>query len=135
MRVVIDTNIIISAAIKDRVPEKVILWITKQPNISWVISEEILDEYINVIKRPKFHLNEKQISNWLDLIYQSVTIVKPFKKIVFSPDKLDAMFIECALFCNADYIITGDAHFENIEKEFNVKVINIKEFFDTFVNN
>jgi len=35
MRVVVDTNILISAAIKDRIPEKVILWIVANPSVLW----------------------------------------------------------------------------------------------------
>jgi predicted nucleic acid-binding protein len=45
MKVIIDTNIIFFQQISRRIPEKVILWVIKQPNVHWFISKEILDEY------------------------------------------------------------------------------------------
>ena len=45
MRVVVDTNVLVSAALKDRDPEAVILIIVEQPDFEWVVSSEILDEY------------------------------------------------------------------------------------------
>ncbi len=45
MRVVIDTNILVSAAIADRNPEAVILFVGVNSEFEWVVSAEILSEY------------------------------------------------------------------------------------------
>lgn len=44
MRVVIDTNILVSAAVADRNPETVILFVAVNPEFEWVVSPEILSE-------------------------------------------------------------------------------------------
>ena len=42
MRVVVDTNIVVSAILRDRLPERVILFIIARPDFEWVASQEIL---------------------------------------------------------------------------------------------
>ena len=42
MRVVVDTNDVVSAVLRDRVPEKVLLFIITRPDFEWVASPEIL---------------------------------------------------------------------------------------------
>lgn len=39
MIIIIDTNILVSAAISGRKPESVINWIINQPDYQWVVSE------------------------------------------------------------------------------------------------
>lgn len=134
MRVVVDTNILISAAIKDRIPEKVILWIVANPLVFWFISDDILSEYVGVISRPKFKLSTSDIYKWTELILDSTTIENPVNKIDFPQDLLDAKFIECAVHSNLDYIITSDRHFKDVEKLFNIKIISVNSFYEEFVN-
>jgi len=49
VKIVIDTNILVSAILKDRVPEDVLLFITDTPEFEWIASEEILAEYKEVL--------------------------------------------------------------------------------------
>ena|GEM_PF-2833974 len=49
MRVVIDTSVLVSAAIRDRLPEQVLLWCVAQPRLEWLVTAESLEEYIEVI--------------------------------------------------------------------------------------
>ena len=59
MKIIIDTNIVISAALKDGIPEQVILLVSANPEkYYWFVSPEILREYREVIKRKKFNLSE-----------------------------------------------------------------------------
>ena len=48
MKVVIDTNILVSAAIRDGIPEIVIQFIVDRPEFEWIVSQEIMTEYIEV---------------------------------------------------------------------------------------
>lgn len=59
--VVIDTGILVSAALRDRDPEKVVLWIIAQPDWVWNATDEILAEYRDVLGRPKFKLTTSQL--------------------------------------------------------------------------
>ena len=56
MRAVIDTSVLVSAALRDRDPETVILWIAAQADWEWVFSPEIMGEYKEVLSRDKFRL-------------------------------------------------------------------------------
>ena len=45
MRVVIDTNILVSAVIRDRLPGRVLLWCLRRADIDWLVTQAIMDEY------------------------------------------------------------------------------------------
>ena len=45
MKVVVDTNVLVSAAFRDRNPERVLLYIVRDSQIEWVVSNEILGHY------------------------------------------------------------------------------------------
>ena len=77
MKVVIDTNIIVSAALRDRDPEAVILFVAEQPDFEWIVSEEILEEYKAVLSRPKFGLPEEVWHQWGKAFDKFTTLVEP----------------------------------------------------------
>ncbi|WP_287636295.1 MULTISPECIES: putative toxin-antitoxin system toxin component, PIN family [unclassified Microcystis] len=54
MKVVIDTNILVSAILKGRLPRTVIQFVIESNKIEWIVSEAILTEYLDfpVDKRP-----------------------------------------------------------------------------------
>lgn len=56
MRVVIDTNVLVSAVFKDKSPETIIRFVVAHPDFEWVASEAILNEYKTVLARSKFGL-------------------------------------------------------------------------------
>jgi len=58
MRVVVDANVLISAAFRDRLPEDVILFLVDSPDMDWVATEKIVQEYRDVLRRKKFGLTE-----------------------------------------------------------------------------
>ncbi len=49
MKVVIDTNVLVSAVLKGRVPREVIQVIFDNPDLQWIASEEIIGEYKEVL--------------------------------------------------------------------------------------
>ena len=54
MKVIIDTNVVVSAVLRDRDPETVILFLAEQSDFQWIVSQPILAEYKNVLGREKF---------------------------------------------------------------------------------
>jgi predicted nucleic acid-binding protein len=44
VRVVVDTNVVVSAALKDRDPEAVLVHVVERSEIEWVATREIIDE-------------------------------------------------------------------------------------------
>jgi len=72
MKVVIDTNILVSAAIRDGIPEIVIQFIVDHPEFEWIASQEIMTEYTEVLQRRKLKLSAEVQQEWIDLL-QTVT--------------------------------------------------------------
>lgn len=68
MKVVIDTNVLVSAVLKDRDPEKVVLYIASQPDFDWIVSPQILKEYKDVLARDVFGLPADVLQTWFSLL-------------------------------------------------------------------
>jgi len=134
MRVVIDTNILVSAAIAGRKPASVITWVINQLDYEWVVSEEILAEYLEVLSRRKLKLTDVQKERWLDLIQCSTKLIDVSIEIDFPRDQKDAKFIACALSANADFLITGDRDFTEVQSLENTLIISVSMFAESIVN-
>ncbi|MDZ8080320.1 MAG: putative toxin-antitoxin system toxin component, PIN family [Nostoc sp. DcaGUA01] len=111
MKVVIDTNIVVSAAIADKNPEAVILFMIANSAFEWVVSADILAEYKEVLKRPRLKLTEAQYQRWVYLIDSVTTLIDVDLEVDFPRDRKDAKFLACAIAAEADFFITGDADF------------------------
>ena len=128
MRVVIDTNVVVSAALKDRVPEEVILFIVGHPEFDWIGTTEIVNEYNSVLSRKKIGLPQETIQKWADTFERRIIPVEVNKKIDFPRDQKDAKFLACAISSNAKYLITGDKDFADAYKVGVTTVISVAEF-------
>jgi putative PIN family toxin of toxin-antitoxin system len=134
MRVVIDTNILVSAAIAGRKPASIITWIINQPDYEWVVSEEILAEYQEVLSRRKLKLTDVQKERWFNLIQGSTKLIDVSIEIDFPRDQKDAKFIACALSANADFLITGDRDFTEVQSLENTLIISVSLFAELIIN-
>ena len=109
MRVVIDTNILISAMLKDRSPEAAILCVVSRPDFEWVVCSDILQEYLEVITRAKFAFSKDLLNRWRDILTQAtVSIEAPQIAIDFPRDRKDARFLSCAMAAAADFCAARD---------------------------
>lgn len=132
MRVVIDTSVLVSAAIRDRLPERVVLWCVAQEDVEWLVSPEILDEYINVVNRPKFQLSAATIAWWMDLLSRRTRVILPAVDIPFPRDRKDARFLMCAESGGADALITGDGDFSEARSLVSATIMNVRQFAERF---
>ncbi len=135
MKVIIDTNIVVSAALKDRTPEKVILFVLATPEFTWTASAEIVGEYTTVLNRRKFKLSDETIQKWQSTFERRVKLVEVSHDVDFPRDQKDSKFLACALSVNADYLITGDKDFEESHKAGVTTVISVSEFKRLIVDN
>jgi len=69
MKVLIDTNVLLSAALRDRLPEQVVLHLATHDEWIWLVTAEIVNEYVNVLARPKF----TRIATFLSTFVRSLT--------------------------------------------------------------
>ncbi len=128
MKVVIDTNVVVSGALRDRLPEEVILFVCAHPEFDWIATPEIIAEYLAVLRRDKFRLPADLIQQWADLFDQMITAVEAQGTVDFPRDQKDAMFIACALSSDADYFITGDKDFGEARRIGVTTVLSASQF-------
>ena len=94
------------------------------------VSNEILEEYIEILQR----LTDNETAEYVvKTILNSpfVELITPFyhfNLITVDPD--DNKFVDCAVFANADFIVSDDKHFKDLENiDFpRVLVVRLEEF-------
>jgi putative PIN family toxin of toxin-antitoxin system len=118
-RIVIDTNVLISAAIQPRGLPAQLLELVAGHTVELCVSEEVLAEYSEVFRRAKFAgLDPQRVARLLTVIAEEATLVRPANRLAESPDESDNRFYECAAAAKADYIVTGNArHFNKPYKK------------------
>jgi putative PIN family toxin of toxin-antitoxin system len=113
-RIVLDTNVLISAAIQPcSLPAQVLELIASRA-VELCISEELFAEYSEVFGRAKFAgLAPHLVTRLLTLVADEATLVTPANRLTQSPDESDNRFYECVAASEADYIVTGNIrHFK-----------------------
>ena len=128
MKVIVDTNVLVSAIICDNIPEQVIMWIVSQPVIEWVATAEIVREYKDVLQRKKFNLPSDVIDNWFHLFDEELVLMSPKIEVNFPRDVKDAKFLECALESKADIFITGDRDFTEAQALISTQIMSVSQF-------
>lgn len=128
MRVVVDTNVVVSAALKDRNPEAVLVHVVEQPQFEWVATQEILEEYLEVLARPRLALSDEVITRWREVFGRNVVLVEASTPLLFARDRKDEKFLACALATAADYLITGDRDFGEASQLVDTRVVSVSQF-------
>ena len=127
LRLVLDTNIVVSAALNPDGLERtvVILAITKPAAL--YVSQPIIAEYRDELRRPKFNLPKGARRQLLQLILNHARVLTPSARPQVTTDPDDNMFLECADAARADYLVTGNTrHFP--ELWIGTKIITSSQF-------
>ena len=130
MRIVLDTNVLVSAFLNPRRNPARVLRLIIQGDVSIVFNESILAEYYEVLKRPKFDFDSEAVLIVIDYI-RSIGISAPsLARSITLPDQGDETFLEAALATQADALITGNI--KHFPKKYcqGQKVITPREFLD-----
>ena len=108
---VIDTNVLISAMLKWNSVPGTIMELVFNGTILPLLNKSIMEEYQNVLSRPKFHLNEEIINTILTEINQLGIYLDAPKMNILLPDPKDIIFYEIVVKGreNEDtYLVTGN---------------------------
>lgn len=127
LRLVIDTNVLVFAAIKPTGLQRTVflLAITKPARL--YISRPIFQEYSEILARPELQIRKGLRRQLLQLIKNHSYFVTPTRRLEVTLDPEDNIFLECADIAGADYLITGNQkHFPRLWKK--TKVITSREF-------
>lgn len=132
MKVVIDTNIFVSSFFGGN-PRKIIdLW--KNEKITLCLSNAILDEYIDVLRRIGMK-DESELEELLSLFSSGFNILfttKTPKIKIIKNDPDDDKFIECAIALKADAVITGDREVLAIKEYMGIKILTPQQFLGVY---
>jgi putative PIN family toxin of toxin-antitoxin system len=132
MRVVVDTNVVVSAILRDRNPERAVMHLVESTDWDWVASADILAEYRAVLRRPKFGLPAAVLERWEERFRKAIALWPVTLPPEFQRDPTDAKFIACVLASEADYLLTGDRDFESATGFPGVHPIGTSQFVSRF---
>ena len=132
MKVVIDTNIFVSSFFGGK-PRKIIdLW--KNEKITLCLSNTILDEYIDVLRRTGLN-DEYELEELLSLFssgFNILFITKTPQIHIIKNDPDDDKFIECAVAFKADAVITGDREVLAIKEYKGIRILTPQQFLEHY---
>ena len=129
VRIVLDTNVLISGIFWSGTPSKILdLWVNDKFQL--LTTQPILEEYNNTLNRISKGKKDNLVNAWMLFIVENSVVVNIKKKFKLSADPDDDKFIDCAVSGNADFIVSGDAHLLDLKSVLNVKIIKPNIFFD-----
>lgn len=131
MKVVIDTNVLVSSFLGTGAPREIInYW--KAGEITICLTQEILDEYIKVLERlgvstePELTEILKLFASGYYVEYRSVVAAVQ----VIKEDPADNKFIAAAVAMGARYVISGDRHLKNLGNYMRIECVSPRLFIE-----
>ena len=129
LRLVVDTNVLVSAALKSESLQRTVLLLAMTRPARLYVTEPILEEYAEVLARRELGIRRGLRLQFLQLIHNRSQIVQPRLRLNAASDPDDNRFVECADAALADYLITGNLrHFPRFWKA--TKVVTAREFME-----
>lgn len=127
LRIVVDTNIVVSAALKPDGLQRTVLLLAITKPARLYVSNGVLAEYRVVLSCSEFQIRKGLRQQLPDLIRKRAHLVNPVRTVQAANDPADNIFIECADAARADYLVTGNVrHFPRYWK--NTKIVTSREF-------
>jgi putative PIN family toxin of toxin-antitoxin system len=108
LKVVVDSNVLVSAFLKPGGKPAKILRLVLQGDLEIVVNEPILNAYEEVLSRPKFDLPPNKVIYILGFIRSRATKAPALVESFQLPETSDEPFLEAALATKADALVTGN---------------------------
>ena len=127
LRIVLDTNVLVSAFVSGGKPEE-LLNLASHRRYVLLLSRESLRELTGALRYPKFTITNHEIANASQALMRTGKIidVTSSRKIV-PDDPDDNILINLALDGHADYIVTGDTHLLALERYKGIKIVGVDD--------
>jgi uncharacterized protein len=130
MKVVLDTNVVVSALLFEGTVSRIHeLW--KSGAIIPVANKAMIEEYARVFSYRKFSLAEEEIAALLDEeIFPYLSVIRmSSKKIPHPPrDPGDISFLQAAMECGARYLVSGDPHLLVLNGKYPFSIVTPSNF-------
>ena len=105
---VYDTNVIVSAILKPGSIPASLVGLAMGGPVKLFLTHAVLEEYREVLKRPKFGFDPSSVDAFLQDIEKACQMVYPTKRVRSALDEPDNRFLECAKATKAHYLVTGN---------------------------
>jgi len=129
LKVVFDTNVIVSAALKEQSLPALLLSLGLEAKVKFFVSTELINEYQKVLLRPRLKLNKKDCMELIERIQEKALMIHPKKTLsILKADEPDNRILECALEAKADFMITGNKKHFPFEQFKGTKIVSPREF-------
>ena len=133
LKVVVDTNVIVSGAIRKSGPPFAIISAWRDGQFILVTSRSLIREVVTVLNytkiKGKYTLSEEQIKKAIKNL-ENYSVITPdrLKVRVIKEDPNDDMIIRAALEGEADYIVSGDRHLKALREYQGVQIVSPAAF-------
>lgn len=125
-RVVLDSNILISALIFKGKPDRVVTLAQRQ--IFQAVTSEVLLAELYKVLTDKFIYSQSEIVMFDANLRSFTEVVMPTESLAVVDDETDNRVLEAAIAGNCDYIVTGDKLMLALGKYKKIKILSVNEF-------
>lgn len=132
MRVVVDTNVLVSGTYFGGKPGKVVDAIADgqiQASASSAIVAEYSDTIEEVARKGFGHFDARRFSHFIE----KLNLIEPFREVKACRDPDDDKFISCAVDSNALYIVSGDKDLLCLGAFEGVEIITAAQFCERYL--
>jgi putative PIN family toxin of toxin-antitoxin system len=133
IRIVIDTNLFVSALLKPGSNPDMILHSVKDEKVLLLMSDSISQEISRVLAYPKIRkrltASDDELKNFVQLL-SAVAIITPGTLILplFAADPDDTKYLVCAVEGHADFIVSGDHHLTDLGMYRGIRIVTPVDF-------
>lgn len=132
MRIVLDTNVLVSGLLSPFGPPGEIMRMVTSAAVTLCVDARLLSEYAQVLARPRFGFDSDAVSALLDFIEHVAVTGAADPLVVRLPDEDDEAFLEVTLACSAEHLVSGNlAHFP-FESRAGMNVVSPREFLEIY---
>ena len=131
-RIVLDTNVLISALLFGGKPRRV-LNLVISGSVDCTLSPVILDELKEVLQRPKFGFSADVCLHLIEELHGICDIISPSVSVeVIGSDPDDNRILECAKGAQAHFIVSGDPHLLDLGRFEKIRILSPAEYLREF---
>jgi len=130
LKIILDTNIWISFLI-NRDFKKLDVQLTKR-NIRFLFSEELMEEFLEVARRPKLKkfFSKQNLNQLVENFENYGEFIRIKSKMNLCRDPKDNFLLNLAIDGKADFLVTGDKDLLVLDKIGDTRIITMREFLD-----
>lgn len=132
MRVVIDTNVLVSGLLSPYGASAQILRMTVAGSLDLLYDARIISEYREVLSRPKFSFEKSKVDTLIEFIEHYGIPVAGIPLPMHLPDVDDEVFLEVALSGKAECLITGNIAHYPLKSRHTARVFAPRQFINRY---